>query len=49
MRDLKKNKSITVTLYLQICQNGCFWINRKRFSMKQKLFPNGNGALNAME
>ena len=35
----KKNKSITVTLYLQICRNGCFWNKRKRFSVKQKLFP----------
>ena len=42
MRDLKKNKSVTVTLYLQICRNGCFW-------NKRKLFPNGNDAPNAME
>ena len=51
MRDLKKklNKSVTVTLYLQICRNGCFWIKQKWFSVKQKLFPNGNGALDAME
>ena len=36
MRDLKKNKSVTVTLYLQICRNGCFWNKRKQFSMKTK-------------
>ena len=35
----KKNKSVTVTLYLQICRNGCFWSKRKRFSVKRKLFP----------
>ena len=50
MRDLKKiNKSIIITLYLQIFRNGCFWSKRKRFSVKRKLFPNGNGALDAME
>ena len=50
MRDLKKqNKSVTVTLYLQICRYGCFWIKQKRFSMKRKLFPNGNDATDAME
>ena len=51
MRDLKKylNKSVTVTLYLQIFQNVCFWIKRKWFSVKQKLFPNGNSASDAME
>ena len=50
MRDLKKiNKSITVTLYLQIFRNGCFWIKWKQFLMKRKLFPNGNGALGALE
>ena len=51
MRDLKKklNKSVTVTLYLQICRNRCFWSKRKRFSVKRKLFPNGNGALDTME
>ena len=38
-----KKKSITVTLYLQICRNGCFWSKRKWFSVKRKLFPNGNG------
>ena len=42
MRYLKKNKTVTVTLYLQICRNGCFW-------NKRKLFPNGNGAPDAME
>ena len=51
MRDLKKklNKSITVTLYLQICRNGCFWIKRQQFLVKQKLFSNGNDALDTME
>ena len=51
MRDLKKklSKSITVTLYLQICRNGCFWNKWKQFSMKQKLFTNGNGAPDVME
>ena len=50
MRDLKKiNKSVTITLYLQIYQNGCFWIKWKQFSVKQKLFPNGNDVPNAME
>ena len=51
MRDLRKekNKSVTITLYLQICRNGCFWSKQKRFSMKRKLFPNGNGASDAME
>ena len=51
MRYLKKvlNKSIIVTLYLQIFRNGCFWNKRKWFSMKQKLFPNGNGALDVVE
>ena len=34
MRDLKKNKSVTVTLYHQICRNGCFWINHKRSNNK---------------
>ena len=29
-----KNKSVNVTLYLQICLNGCFWSKRKRFSVK---------------
>ena len=48
MRDLKK-KSFTVTLYLQICRNGCFWNKQKQFLMKQKLFPYGNGAPDAME
>ena len=47
--EIKKNKTVTVTLYLQICRNGCFWSKRKRFSVKRKLFPNGNGAPNAME
>ena len=45
----KKKKLVTVTLYLQICQNECFWNKRKQFSMKRKLFPNGNGAPDAME
>ena len=50
MRDFeKKNKSVTVTLYLQICRNECFWSIRKWFSVKRKLFPNGNSASNAME
>ena len=50
MGDLKKLiKCVIVTLYLQICRNGCLWIKRKRFLMKQKLFPNGNGAPDAME
>ena len=49
MRDFKKNKSVTVTLYLHIFRNGCFWNKRKQFSMKRKLFPNGNGAPDAME
>ena len=51
MRDLKKklNKSVTVTLYLQICRNGCFWIKQKWFLVKQKLFPNGNDAADVME
>ena len=35
----KKNKSVTVTLYLQICRNGCFWSKQKRFSLKQNYFP----------
>ena len=30
----KKNKSVTITLYLQICRNGCFWNKRKQFLMK---------------
>ena len=45
MRDLKKNKSVTVISYLQICRNGCFWNKQKQFSMKKKLFPNGNSAM----
>ena len=51
MRDLKKklNKSVTVTLYLQICQNGCFWNKQKWFLVKRKLFQNGNSAPDAME
>ena len=49
MRYLKKNKTVTVTLYLQICRNECFWNKRKRFSVKRKLFPNGNDAPDAME
>ena len=49
MRDLKKNKSITVTLYLHIFRNGCFWKKWKRFLVERKLFPNGNGAPNTME
>ena len=50
MRDLKKiNKSVIVTLYLQICQDGCFQNKRKWFSVKRKIFPNGNGAPDAME
>ena len=49
MRDLKKNKCVTVTLYLQIYRNGCFWSKRKWFSVKRKLFPNRNGASDAME
>ena len=49
MRDLKKNKSVTVTLYLHICRNECFWSKQKWFSVKQKLFPNGNSAPDAME
>ena len=44
-----KNKSVTVTLYLQICRNGCFLNKRKWFSVKRKLFSNGNGAPDAME
>ena len=48
MRDLQ-TKSVTVTLYLQICQNGCFWNNWKWFSVKKKLFPNGNDTSDAME
>ena len=44
-----KNKSVTVTLYLQICRNGCFWRKQKWFSVKQKLFPNGNDTPDAME
>ena len=47
MRDLKKNKSVTVTLYLQIHRNGCFWSKQKWFYMKQKLFTNKNGASDA--
>ena len=47
--EIKKNKTVTVTLYLQICRNGCFWSKRKRFSVKRKLFPNGNGAPDVME
>ena len=46
MRDLKKNKSVTVTLYLQIYRNWYFRNKRKWFSVKRKLFPNGNSALN---
>ena len=49
MRDLKKNKFATVTLYLQIWRNRCFWIKQKRLSMKRKLFPNVNSASDAME
>ena len=51
MRDLKKNlnKSVTVTLYLQICRNGCFWSKQKWFLVKQKLFTNGNDTPGAME
>ena len=49
MRDLKKNKSVTITLYLQICRNGCFWNKRKWFSVKRKLFPNGNDAVDVMQ
>ena len=30
MRYLKK-KIVTVTLYLQICRNGCFWSKQKQF------------------
>ena len=44
-----KNKSVTVTLYLHICRNGCFWIKRKCFLMKRKLFLNGNDVSDAME
>ena len=49
MRDLQKNKFVTVTLYLQICRNECFWIKQKQFSMKRKLFANGNDTLDTME
>ena len=41
----KKNKNKK----LQIWRNGCFWNKWKRFSVKRKLFPNRNDALNAME
>ena len=51
MRYLKKNlnKCVTVTLYLQICWNGCFWIKRNQFSVNWKLFHNVNGTLDGME
>ena len=34
----KKNKSVIVTLYLQIFRNGCFWSKQKWFSMKRNYF-----------
>ena len=44
-----KKKCVTVTLYLQIWWNTRFWSNWEPFFIKRKLFPNGNGAPDAME
>ena len=51
MRDLKeKIKQIRhCNIIPSDCRNGCFQIKRKWFSMKRKLFPNGNGSMDAME
>ena len=49
MRDLKKKQIRHCNIIPSDLPKWVFWSKRKQFSVKQKLFPNGNGSLDTME
>jgi len=49
MRDLQKTNMSVSHYTFRFAEMGVYGANEKWFSVKRKLFPNGNGALDAME